>query len=225
MSRAIRLLLLTGLLLSACTQAYTPTPVPPTPSPVEPSPTPLPTATPAPSPTPSPIPAAELRRPAENGLDMEAPRLAAPPTIDGKLEEWTAFPCYTLDQKEQIAYGDPASWGGPQDLSGALCWGWDDEALYLAVEARDDALRIFSKGNFWENDYVELWVDANLAADFEGPRPAILARAGTAAWRTAGDTVERIEWLALQLVAGLQSCNGTWSRTREVLDWIDAKLR
>ena len=44
----------------------------------------------------------------------------------------------------------------------------------------------------------------DLAADFEGPRPAILASAGTAAWRTAGDTVERIEWLALQLVAGVQ---------------------
>ena len=54
----------------------------------------------------------------------------------------------------------------------------------------------------------------DLAADFEGPRPAILARASTAAWRTAGDTVERIEWLALQLVAGLQPCDGAWSRTQ-----------
>jgi cobaltochelatase CobN len=65
----------------------------------------------------------------------------------------------------------------------------------------------------------------DLAAEFEGPRPAILARASIAAWRTAGDTVERIEWLALQLVAGAQPCNGAWSRTRAVLDWIDAKLR
>ena len=65
----------------------------------------------------------------------------------------------------------------------------------------------------------------DLAADFDGPRPAILASASTAAWRTAGDTVERIEWLALQLVAGVQPCDGGWSRTREVLDWIDAKLR
>ena len=51
----------------------------------------------------------------------------------------------------------------------------------------------------------------DLAADFEGPRPAILARASTAAWRTAGDTVERIEWLALQLVAGVQPCDGAWT--------------
>jgi cobaltochelatase CobN len=65
----------------------------------------------------------------------------------------------------------------------------------------------------------------DLAADFEGPHPATLAGASTAAWRTAGDTVERIEWLALQLVAGLQPCNGGWSRTQAVLDWIDVKLR
>ena len=48
----------------------------------------------------------------------------------------------------------------------------------------------------------------DLAADFEGPRPAMLASVSTAAWRTAGDTVERIEWLALQLVAGVQPCDG-----------------
>jgi cobaltochelatase CobN len=65
----------------------------------------------------------------------------------------------------------------------------------------------------------------DLAADFEGPRPAFLATACTAAWRTTGDTVERIEWLALQLVAGVQPCDGAWTRTREVLGWIDTKLR
>jgi cobaltochelatase CobN len=65
----------------------------------------------------------------------------------------------------------------------------------------------------------------DLAAAFEGPRPVILAGASGAAWRTVGDTVERIEWLALQLVAGVQPCNGAWSRTQQVLDWIDAKLR
>jgi cobaltochelatase CobN len=65
----------------------------------------------------------------------------------------------------------------------------------------------------------------DLAADFEGARPAILAGASTAVWRTAGDTVERIEWLALQLVAGVQPCDRAWSRTREVLDWIETKLR
>ncbi len=152
------------LLLTACGQAAAPAP---TATVLPPSPTAMPTLPPTPSTTPSPIPPSELRRPAENGLDLSAVQLAAPPVLDGSLDEWAGFPCYTLDQKEQIAYGDPASWGGPADLSGSLCWGWDDQALYLAVEVRDDVLRIFSRGNFWENDYIELWVDVDLAGDFD----------------------------------------------------------
>lgn len=170
MSRLSPIVLLLLWLLAACAPAATSQP----PSPTSPPPTatvPPPTLTPSPAPTETPVPsptatAAESRRPAENGLDMAAPRLASPPQIDGDLSDWPKFPCYTLDQKAQIAYGDPAAWGGPQDLSGSFCWGWDDQALYLAAEVHDDALRIFSKGNFWENDYIELWVDANLAGDF-----------------------------------------------------------
>lgn len=178
MSRFVfSIFLFLAFLLSACAPVSAPvsvSPVMPSSTPVMPSPTatPLPpTDTPLP-PTATPLPPTETpqpdesRRPAENGLDMAAQRLTTAPQIDGDLSEWSAFPCYTLDQKAQIAYGDPAAWGGPQDLSGSFCWGWDDQALYLAAEVHDDALRIFSKGNFWENDYIELWVDANLAGDF-----------------------------------------------------------
>ena len=65
----------------------------------------------------------------------------------------------------------------------------------------------------------------DLAADFNGPRPAILLEISAAAWRTSGDVVERIELLALQLVSGAQRCDPAWSRTNGVLDWINAKLR
>jgi cobaltochelatase CobN len=40
-----------------------------------------------------------------------------------------------------------------------------------------------------------------LADDYAGPRPAVLAEISDALWRTAGDTVERVEALALRLVA------------------------
>ena len=65
----------------------------------------------------------------------------------------------------------------------------------------------------------------DLAAPFNGPRPAILSEVSAAAWRTSGDTVERIELLALRLVSGVQPCDAGWERTKAVLDWIDAKLR
>jgi len=106
-------------------------------------------------------------RPASNGLEMRAARRSAPPTLDGDLKDWPSFPCYTLDRAEQIGYGDPAAWGGPQDLSGSFCWGWDDSALYLAFDVRDDTLRAFKGANVWENDYVEVWLDVDLAGDFD----------------------------------------------------------
>jgi cobaltochelatase CobN len=65
----------------------------------------------------------------------------------------------------------------------------------------------------------------DLADDFNGPCPAVLSEVSAAAWRTSGDTVERIELLALRLVSGIQSCDPTWERTKAVLDWIEAKLR
>ena len=63
------------------------------------------------------------------------------------------------------------------------------------------------------------------AAPYDGPKPAALQAQGTAAWRTAGDTIERIEGLALALVAGMVPCPATWTRTAAVLDWIGATLR
>ena len=65
----------------------------------------------------------------------------------------------------------------------------------------------------------------DLADDFTGPRPAILSEISSAMWRTSGDTVERIELLALRLVSGVQPCGAAWERTKAVLDWIDTKLR
>ncbi len=44
-------------------------------------------------------------------------------------------------------------------------------------------------------------------------------------WRTAGDTVERLENLALRLVSGLAHPEPGWYATRAVLDWIERWLR
>ena len=44
-------------------------------------------------------------------------------------------------------------------------------------------------------------------------------------WRTAGDTVERLEALALRLVAGEIEPAAEWRRTRAVLAWTESSLR
>ncbi len=61
------------------------------------------------------------------------------------------------------------------------------------------------------------------AAAWTGPRPAGLT--GDDPWRSAGDTVERLEALAARLVAGEAMPDLHWSATRAVLATIDTRLR
>ncbi|MGE0256422.1 MAG: cobaltochelatase subunit CobN [Alphaproteobacteria bacterium] len=59
---------------------------------------------------------------------------------------------------------------------------------------------------------------------WDGPRPAVLASyEGT--WRSTGDTVERIEALALDLIAGRCAPDADWTHTRAVLAEVEARLR
>ena len=64
---------------------------------------------------------------------------------------------------------------------------------------------------------------ADLGAPWTGPRPAALA--GDGAWRSTGDTVERIERLAAALVAGTGAADAGWAATGAVLEWIATTLR
>ena len=52
-------------------------------------------------------------------------------------------------------------------------------------------------------------------------RPAALA--GPMPWRSSGDTVERLEALALRLVSGEVASEESWHQTRAVLDWIERR--
>ena len=60
-------------------------------------------------------------------------------------------------------------------------------------------------------------LDCALGAPWTGPMPVALARDDP--WRTNGDTVERLEALALNLVGGRKP-DDTWTSARAVLDMI-----
>jgi cobaltochelatase CobN len=67
-------------------------------------------------------------------------------------------------------------------------------------------------------------LDADMAAPWTGPRPEVLKEVSDDPWRSAGDTVERIELLALRLVADPEACAEDWCATPAVLDEIAARL-
>jgi cobaltochelatase CobN len=66
---------------------------------------------------------------------------------------------------------------------------------------------------------------AELGDVWAGPRPALLAGLSGDPWRTQGDTVERLELLARQLVAGTRAVAPGWPATDAVLGWLDGHLR
>ncbi len=67
-------------------------------------------------------------------------------------------------------------------------------------------------------------LNADMGAPWTGERPGILADQTDDPWRTAGDTVERIELLALKLVREPKGCPADWPATRAVLDEIETRL-
>ncbi|MHA7772686.1 cobaltochelatase subunit CobN [Roseibium sp. M-1] len=56
-------------------------------------------------------------------------------------------------------------------------------------------------------------------------KPAVLQDIMDASWRSHGDTVERLELLACDLVSGMQTAAETWVETRAVLEEIEQKLK
>jgi cobaltochelatase CobN len=63
-----------------------------------------------------------------------------------------------------------------------------------------------------------------MSTPWETAKPEALAILSTDPWRTAGDTVERIEVLAQQLVNGDQPCLPEWTQIAAVLQWIKRDL-
>jgi len=68
-------------------------------------------------------------------------------------------------------------------------------------------------------------LDGDPAQPWKGPRPALLADLTTDVWRTVGDTVERLELLAAELVSERMKPTPDWPRTRAVLTGLTDRLR
>ncbi|HWB50910.1 MAG TPA: cobaltochelatase subunit CobN [Stellaceae bacterium] len=84
-------------------------------------------------------------------------------------------------------------------------------------------------------DLAEPWTGPRPAALRPPPQPSLASGGGGGicrrtegrggGWRTAGDTLERLEHLALSLISRATELAPNWTRTRTVLAWIDKTLR
>jgi len=101
----------------------------------------------------------------EDVYTLYARFLDAPLTFDGSV---TAFkgPAIVLDKPKYVVYGKE-NWRGESDLSAKIYIGWDADALYFAFDITDDKIvQKWTKGDMWQGDHIELWIDAELEGDY-----------------------------------------------------------
>lgn len=180
----------------------TPTSTPSTPTPtLTTSPTPTPTATlqPTDTPTPTPLPSATPTPPPtpyagpfrNNGGDYVASKRGGF-IIDGFPGEWGSTPAMPLTRIQQ----GPENFSGPQDFAAAARLAWDDNNLYLLYEVTDDIhVQELNSYELFNGDEVELWLDANLALDFnDNNLNGDDYQFGFSAGRTPGAGAEGVVW-------------------------------
>jgi cobaltochelatase CobN len=168
------------------------------------------------------------------GLDQDA-GIARSDAEDKALEKLDAYLC---DLKElQIRDGLHVFGVAPEgrlltDLTVALArvprgqGEGGDQSLQRAI-AKDAGLRCAALPSSSVSTDGKLFdpLDCVLSDPWTGPKPAILADLSNAPWRTAGDSVERIELLAAKLASGELACPENWTATQAVLQDVEARLK
>ena len=93
------------------------------------------------------------------GIDAvtACPRRQGPVKVDGLLDDWPDLPLSCRAPQEILH--DPDTWSGPDDGSFRFATAYDDENLYIAIEATDDRMAFDPKKFVWQQDGLELRLD------------------------------------------------------------------
>jgi hypothetical protein len=95
--------------------------------------------------------------------NVEAVRLASPPTIDGNLVEWGETPTYI----SAFRVFNAQSWNGSEDLTAVWQLAWDNANLYIGVRVTDDTHVQTQTGNqIFRGDSIDIQFDTNRTGDF-----------------------------------------------------------
>ncbi len=95
--------------------------------------------------------------------------------------------------------------------------------LPRGTEAQQQSLQRALSRDLSFGDFDPL--DCNFSLTWSGARPDALLALTDAPWRSNGDTVERLELLCRDLIAGTRDAQPDWHETRAVLDEIGTTLR
>ncbi len=99
-------------------------------------------------------------------LILYAPRVSAPPILDGDFAKWRSGPLYVLDQANQIIAGHKL-WHDAGQFSARFALGWDDENFYLGADVTDPSLfQPFTGRDIAGGDVVSLILEPAFRKNF-----------------------------------------------------------
>ena len=142
-------------------------------------------------------------------------RVAAP-TIDGLLGDWSGLPLTTSQYRVYSVGG----WDGSDDVVAAWRLGWDESALYVAVDVTDNIHVQTESGNqIFRGDSLDMQIDTDPGAratrvnprtlqiifspgDFAGLPPSYFRFQGTAGGQVADAQVTTIQVAARKTATG-----------------------
>jgi len=101
----------------------------------------------------------------EDVYTLYATLAPSPIALNGDLTPFKT-PAISLDKPKYVVYGKE-NWQGESDLSAKAYLAWDAANLYLAFAITDNViLQKWTKGDMWQGDHVELWIDSDLEGDY-----------------------------------------------------------
>jgi hypothetical protein len=116
---------------------------------------------------------------------VDCPRVVFGPVLDSRLDDWPALPQFVVSAPADWRPSEArfADYGGPEDVSADVRLAWDNQALYLAIEVRNDVLaRVQSAAEIDRGDSIVLGI-AGEDADLVNQFVIALLRATSLVWR------------------------------------------
>ena len=100
---------------------------------------------------------------AEERLRIPIPRITdPPPQIDGEGLRFATLPGHiTLGSHDKVAFVQrEMKWGGEEDASGTLSFGWDSKCFYLFAVVKDDShAQLYANDRIFNGDHIMLVFD------------------------------------------------------------------
>ena len=93
-------------------------------------------------------------------LQVAAPRVNVPLTIDGDLSDWQGIPQVDFNYKKSVESGELKAEDG---FEPGFWLAWDDKYLYFAAKVKDkELITTKEKDQIWQDDCIEIFVDPDL---------------------------------------------------------------